>query len=65
MCNGCLEEDSINPNNKYEMIDGSIKIDGIGNNVDPVLNDDARPSVPGHSPGVGNSFHTKSINKNV
>ncbi|KAH0455342.1 hypothetical protein IEQ34_015374 [Dendrobium chrysotoxum] len=65
MCNGCLEEDNINPNNQDEMIDASIEIDVDGNNVDPVVNDDARPSVPGHSPSVGNSFHTESINKNV
>ncbi|PKU76995.1 hypothetical protein MA16_Dca001601 [Dendrobium catenatum] len=49
----CLEEDSISPNNKGEMVDGPVEVDINGNNADAVVTDDSRPSVPGHSPGVG------------
>ncbi|KAG0499419.1 hypothetical protein HPP92_003658 [Vanilla planifolia] len=52
VCSRCLEE----------MIDGLPEADG---SEEQVVTQDSRPSVPGHSPGVGHSLQRHSVGKNV
>ncbi|PKU69493.1 hypothetical protein MA16_Dca015365 [Dendrobium catenatum] len=49
----CLEEEAGEKNNGEEMVEGSVEGDSAGNADGGVVTNDARPSVPGHSPGVG------------
>ncbi|KAI0495263.1 hypothetical protein KFK09_025413 [Dendrobium nobile] len=48
-----LEEEAGETNNGEEMVEGSVEGDSAGNADGGVVTNDARPSVPGHSPGVG------------